>query len=52
MNVSIVNTAGYTVLDIVGNVVPIDVVLLALEKNAITVVWVEHMEPLNQRTMR
>jgi hypothetical protein len=46
------NTAGYTVLDIVENVVHIDIVLLALEKNASHVVSVEHMEPLTRRTMR
>jgi hypothetical protein len=49
---SIVNTDGYTVLDIIANVVPIDVVLLALEKNASPVVSVEHMEPMTQRTMQ
>jgi hypothetical protein len=52
VNISIVNTAGYTVLDIAVNVVPIDVVLLALEKNASPVLLVEHMEPLTRRTMR
>jgi hypothetical protein len=51
VNISIVNTAGYTVLDSVANVVPIDVALLALEKNASRVVLVEHMEPLTRRTM-
>jgi hypothetical protein len=51
VNISIVNTAGYTVLDIVSSVVPIDVALLALEKNASPVVSVEHMEPLTRRTM-
>jgi hypothetical protein len=52
VNISIVNIAGYTVLDIVVNVVPIDVALLALEKNTSPVVSVEHMEPLTRRTMR
>jgi hypothetical protein len=50
-NISIVNTDGYTVLDIVVKVVPIDVALLVLEKNASPVVSVEHMEPLTRRTM-
>jgi hypothetical protein len=52
LNISIVNTTGYTVLDTVVNVVPIDIALLALEKNASPVVSVEHMEPLTRRTMR
>jgi hypothetical protein len=52
VNISIVNTAGYTVLDIVANMIPIDVAPLALDKNASPVVSVEHMEPLTRRTMR
>jgi hypothetical protein len=52
VNISIVNTAGSTVLDIVANVVPIDVALLVLEKNASPVVSVGHMDPLTRRTMR
>jgi hypothetical protein len=34
VNISIVNTAGYILSDIIANVVSIDVVLLASEKNA------------------
>jgi hypothetical protein len=45
VNISIVNTTGYTLLDIVANVVPIDVALLALDKNASPVVSVEHIDP-------
>jgi hypothetical protein len=52
VSISIVNTAGYTVLYIIANVVPIDSVPLALEKNASPLVSVEHMEPLTPRTMR
>jgi hypothetical protein len=52
VNISIMNTAVYIVPYIIVNVVHINVVLLALEKNASPVLWVEHMELLTQRTMR